>query len=108
MDELINELLDDLTAELSVADENFNASLLEIKIKGAYKEVKKARNFPSNYTDEMINEEMDNFYSIIRSIALFDYNTIGAEFQKSSNENSVSRTWVNRETLFNGIIPISR
>ena len=108
MDELINAIYQDLTAELESTDENFNADLLLIKVKGATKEVKQARHYPSNYTDEMVVSDMNSYYMNIRDIALYDYNIVGAEFQKSSSENSVQRTWVDRNSLFNGIVPISR
>ena len=59
-------------------------------------------------TDEMIEEDLDRYYSNIRAIALYDYNQIGVEGQQSHNEGGVSRTWVDRKSLFNGILPLSR
>ena len=56
----------------------------------------------------MIDEDMAQFYSTIRDVALYDYNTVGAEFQTSHNENSVSRAWVDRDKLFNRVIPLAR
>lgn len=113
MDEGMNvgieqELVADLKAELEIADENFNQYLLLSKVRNALREVKKTRKYPSYYSDGQINEDMYDYYSNIRNIALYDYNTIGMEFQSSSSENSTSRTMTDRDKLFAGIIPLSR
>lgn len=103
-----NELIEDLTAELQITDKCFNASLLAIKVKNAIKEVKRARNYPSHYTEQMINGDIERFYSEIRKIALYDYEQIGAENQTSHSENNISRSFIDRDKLFAGIIPLSR
>ncbi len=104
--DLEQELIDDLTAELSVADETFNADMLTPKIKAAIREVKRARKYPSTYSDGMIEEDLYNYYSNIRNIALYDYNAIGAEFQTSNSEPNSTRNYQDRNSLFNGIVPI--
>lgn len=105
---LENDILEDLTADLSETDENFKQSLIIPKIKGAIREVKRARNYPKHYTDSMIAEDLQNYYTNIRALALYDYNLIGGEFEESHSENSISRSWKDRDRLFNGIIPLSR
>lgn len=107
LEELKEELIFDLTEELNI-DENFNSKLLEKKVVSAIKEVKTARRYPRTYDENRIFEDMEGFYSQIRSIALYDYNMVGVEGQTSSNENGISRVYVNRNTLFNGIKPIAR
>lgn len=104
---LQGQLVADLTIELN-KDSTFNAEILEVKVVNAIKEVKKARRYPSSYTEEQIERDLNNYYSNIRSIALYDYNQIGVEGQESHNEGGVNRVWVARRTLFNGILPISR
>lgn len=108
MEELIASIIEDLTIELSLTDANFNSDLLTAKVKSATREVKNIRKYPSSYTQIMIDEDMQEFYSTIRDVALYDYNTVGAEFQTLHNENSVSRTWVDRDKLFNRVIPLAR
>jgi hypothetical protein len=103
-----NELIEDLTAELQITDKLFNASLLEIKVKNAIKEVKRARNYPSHYTEQMINDDMERFYSQIRNIALYDYEQIGAENETSHSENNISRSFIDRDKLFAGILPLAK
>lgn len=108
MQTLEYELLEDLTEELSATDTKFKPELIKPKIKNAIKEVKRARNYPKHYTESAIAEDLGNYYSNIRSIALFDYNLIGGEFQESYSENGKSGSFVKRNSLFAGVIPLSR
>lgn len=107
MDELIQDICEGLQIELQ-AEAGFDLSLLVSKVKTAYKDVKRARRYPGNYTQEMIDADMENYYINIWNIALYDYSKIGAEFQESHSENSVARTWQDRNELFAGILPIAR
>lgn len=105
---LEQEIFADLSAELSVSDENFNETLLLSKVKNAMREVKRARNYPKTYSDRQIEEDMYDYFSNIRNIALYDYNQIGAEGQSSSGENGTSRSYVDRDKYFSGICPFVR
>jgi hypothetical protein len=104
---LQDELIADLTVELE-NEPTFDLSKLKQKVINAIREVKKARKYPSNYKEDMINKDIYNFYSNIRNIALYDYNQIGIEFQTSSSENGVSRSYMDRDKLFSGIIPLAK
>lgn len=106
--ELREEIVTDLTTELSVTDGDFNPTLLDAKVRSAIREVFTARHYPKSYDDVRIAEDMNGYYSQIRSIALYDYNIIGNEGQKSSSENGISRTYVDRASLFSGVLPIAR
>lgn len=106
-DEIITVVCDELKIELA-KDATFDEELLLAKVKAAAREVKSIRNYPKTYSDEMIARDMEKYISNIRKIALYDYNQIGIEFQTSSSENSESRSFVNRNSLFYGIIPLSR
>lgn len=105
---LEQEIFTDLSAELSISDENFNETLLLSKIRNAMREVKRARNYPKSYTESQIKEDMYDYFSNIRNIALYDYNQIGVEFQESNSEPGSSRTYVDRNKLFSGICPFVR
>ncbi|MCD7724295.1 MAG: hypothetical protein LUI12_01860 [Clostridiales bacterium] len=102
------ELIEDLTAELELSDKNFSATLLTTKVKAAIRDVQRVRNYPSYYTDEQIEEDLYNYYSNCRAIALYDYNKIGIDGADSHNENSVSTSFTDRDKLFAGVIPLSR
>lgn len=101
------EILDDLLNELE-SESTLNEDALERKVKNAVKEVKRARRYPSNYTEEQIQADLYGYYSNIYNIALYDYNQIGAEGEQSHSENGISRSYVDRDKLFYGIIPFAR
>lgn len=105
---LEQEIFADLSAELSVSDKNFSETLLLSKVRNAMREVKRARNYPKSYADEAIEQDLYDYFSNIRNIALYDYNQIGAEGQSSSGENGTSRSYVDRNKYFSGICPFVR
>ena len=105
--DLQGELLADLTSELET-EPTFSSTKLFQKVVGAIREVKRARKYPKYYTDEQIAKDLYDFYSNIRNIALYDYNAIGAEFEKSHSENGTSRSYEDRDKLFYGILPLAR
>lgn len=105
---MINDIITDLTTELQITDgERFNATLLTSKVNNAYREVQAARKYPPSYTATMIEADMEKYYTQVRSIALFDYNQIGAEGQSSYNQDGVSVSYVDRNKLFHGVLPIA-
>lgn len=104
---MVDEIIKELTTELEITDKNFNATLLELKVKSAYDDVVRSRKYPNRYTDKMIYEDMLKFKSNVKSIALYDYNKIGADFEDSHSENGTSRNYSDRNKLFGGIIPLS-
>lgn len=105
LEELQDEIVADLTIELS-EDDDFSADVLAIKVKNAIREIKSARNYPNSYTDEMIEKDLEtNYYSTIVNLARYDYNQIGAEGEVNHSEGDVSRSWVDRKEFFNGVTP---
>lgn len=104
---MVQELIVDMTSELEPTDDQFNATLLTLKVIGAYRDVRNARKYPSYYTEEETESDMEQFYPIVRAVALYDYNTIGIEWQKTNKENQVSREFIRRSSLFAGVIPLS-
>lgn len=105
MDEvgLRDEIIAELTTELQNM-ETFNAEILAIKVISAIKEVKMKRNYKAtNYSDAEIREDLYNYYTTIKNVALYDYAQIGAPFETGHNENSVNRNWMDRDALFKGV-----
>ena len=102
------EIFEELKAELSETEgDKLNETLLMSKVKGAYRAVKTARKYPSSYTEAMIDRDMDNYYSQVREIALFDFNQIGSEGQTQYSQDGVSIHYVERDKLFYGVLPIA-
>lgn len=89
-------------------DDNFDADLLAVKVKSAYREVRQKRNYPISYTEDMIARDMERYFMNVKNIALYDYNQYGAEFETHHDENGINRSFVEREKLFSGVLPISR
>lgn len=104
MTALSDEILSDLITELSLKD-SAEISVLSVKVKNAIREIKRVRNYPDVYTKEKIDKDLENYYSNIRELALYDYNQVGAEGEASHSENGISRTWKDRKECFNGICP---
>lgn len=105
MQELQDEIVADLTIELK-EDDDFSTDILAVKVKNAIREIKSARMYPSTYTEEMIEKDLEtNYYSTITNLARYDYNQIGAEGESSHSEGDVSRSWVDRNSFFNGVAP---
>ena len=108
LENLIEEIIDDLTVELS-GEAGFSAKILEQKVRNATREVMLHRNYGATSMDDTaIAADMQRFYSIIRNVALFDYNMVGAEFQEIHTENGVTRNYPDRDRLFLGVVPFAK
>lgn len=107
MTALSDEILSDLTTELSLED-SAEISVLSVKVKNAIREIIRARNYPDSYTEEQIDKDLEKYYSNIKDLAMYDYNQIGVEGQIGHSENGTSRTWKDREKCFNGVYPFVR
>ena len=105
---MIEEIIEELTTELRETEgERFNETLLRSKVKSAYRAVQTARKYPKSYTEAMIERDMENYYSQVKDIAMFDFNQIGAEGQTQYSQDGVSVHYVDRDKLFYGILPIA-
>ena len=103
MEPLISEILDDLIIELGLKKEE-DIAILTSKVKSAYREVKKTRNYQPHHSLHFIENDMNNFYSNVHDLALYDFNQIGAEGQSGHSENGTSRTWKSRKECFEDVI----
>ena len=79
--------------------------ILEQFISKAKQDVIRKRNYPKSYDKKKISEDLKNYESVIIDAVVYDYSQIGGEYQKTLIENSIHRTWVSRDSLFEGIIP---
>ena len=107
IEELKAEIVSDLETELKEED-NVDADLLAAKVKSAIREVRTALKYPPYYTDAMIESDLENYYTQIKAIALYDYNKIGAEGQDSYSADGESIKYSDRDKLFDGVIPFAR
>lgn len=104
---MIESIIAELTIELQT-EADFNADILALKVRNAYREVKQARNYPKSYTEETISSDMENYYSNVKELALYDYNKVGAEGQTQYSADGESIHYVDRNKMFAGVLPIAR
>lgn len=105
MGELIEEVYEDLKIELGISEES-DLSILKSKVKNAYREVKRKRNYPDDYSEQAINRDIEKYFPNIRKLALYDYNQIGVEGEISHSDNTGTRTWDFREKCLEGVVAI--
>jgi len=103
---LQTEIVEDLKIELQ-NEQGFSEELLTAKVKSAIREVVSARNYPSYYSDVMKEKDAENYYSQIKSIALYDYSKIGAEGQDNYSADGETIKYSDRSNLFSGVLPIA-
>lgn len=101
---LREQIIAELTTELS-GEPTFKAEILEIKVNDAYRKVKARKAYHNtSFDDKKIEKHLyDNHYQDIKDVALYNYNMIGAEFQKSHNENNISRSWRTEDEIMGNI-----
>ena len=108
MEELKKEIYSDLETELtSEITEDTEKALLLSKIESAMDDVEYARNYQEHHSDEFREKDMKRMKPIIKRLALYDWNTIGAEGHASYSESGVSRTFVSRDGILSQVIPFA-
>ena len=103
MEELVTELLDELTIELGVTKES-DVAILEVKLKNAIREVISAVGFRPSHDEAFRMNEIRNYIGNIKDLAMYDYSIVGAEGNTSYEENGIGRSWKKRTDCFNGIV----
>lgn len=97
-----NEVCEGLITELEIS-KGSDQKLLMLKVKNAVREVRNRRNYPSHFTEDDIQRDLNKLYSNIHDLALYDYNQIGVEGQSSHSENGGSRAWKDRDDCLKGV-----
>ena len=78
---------DGTKSDVVVFDQKEDNPLLEQLIKQVTNEVMNRRMYPSNYTQEQIDEDIKKFESTIVNVVVYDRVKVGGDFQESSSEN---------------------
>ena len=101
-------VISDLTTMYS-DQPTFNADKIVVIVNKVVEEVVKARRYKEeDYSDEQIEKDLLNYKSQIYNLAEYDFSHFGAPHETEHSENSISRTWIERNKLFSGIIPLSK
>ena len=105
MDELVNEIIAELTIELQ-NQPTFNADILANKVKGAYRKVRNRKCYENtSYSEEQINADLKSrHYQDVLDMALYDFAKIGGYFEASHSENSISRSWRTEDEILGNIV----
>lgn len=80
----------------------------DMLIEFALEKYKQHRNFPSNFTEDKIDEDIKSHLSTIAMAVVDLQMKVGAEGEKSHSENGVSRTYENAyisTSVFNDVLP---
>lgn len=100
------QLIQDLTDYLS-DNETELKRIIPLSVKRAIRSFKKKRNYPTNYTDEKINADMENCYDCVLDLALYFLVKQGVEFENSHTENSATLNWKSESDIYfeHGVFP---
>lgn len=104
------ELLQDLKDYLGNDYDEEQESTLLFCIKRAIKSFKNKRNYPDQYSETLIDKDIDKFYMCIFDLTLYWMNKQGIEFQTNHSENGTTRSWNSESEIFSlhDVIPIAR
>lgn len=108
----VKPIVEDIVADLTVIygdQPTFDAKKIEAIVKKAVEEVITARKYKEvGYTDEQVGADLPHYRSNIFGLAEYDFSHFGAPYETTHAENQTTRTWIAREKLFSGIIPLAR
>ena len=109
MDESMNVgLREEIIAELTVQLQNeptFNAEILKIKVNDAYRKVRSRKHYENtSYSVEQIESDLyEKHFQDIKDVALYNFVIMGADFQKTHNENGINRTFRTEDEILGNI-----
>ena len=100
----------DVVDDAVVFPSDTEAKKLDVKIeeliKKAKQDIRAYRRYPSDYTDERIDDDIEKkYHQIVIELVLYDLSIEGADFQTQHVENSTNRSFVKRESILGKVIP---
>lgn len=99
--------IDEKTSKV-VFDDLEDNPLIEQLISQAKADIVAKRMYPDSYTEQKIAEDLKRFESVIVNVVVYDHSQAGENFMANYSENGVSRTWIDRDSLFIGIFPFAK
>ena len=113
MDEAMNVSVADMViSDLTTMYGNeptFNSGKIAVIVNKVIEEVIQARKYRDRgYSDERIEIDLVNYRPQIYNISEYDFMHIGGAWETSHSENSINRTWIERNKLFAGVIPLAK
>lgn len=104
---LKTEIISSLGKRLS-GEPSWDAEVMADMVEDAIEEVKKARRYPSNYSEEDIVNDLYSYKSQIKKLCLYDYSKDGADGQSIHSENGIYRMYEERNKCFSGVLPLCK
>lgn len=102
-------LLDDIFTELDTELKNeplYDEDILRLKVRDAIRELKRRRAYVNTAMSQAnIVRDLYNHFSTIKKAALVYYNRRGTEGELVHYENTVHRSYVYEDNLYDGVIP---
>lgn len=104
------ELLQDLKTYLGNDFDEEQEPTLLFCVKRAIMSFKNKRNYPSDYKDDYISDDLKKNYMCLFDLALYECIMQGVEFQNSHSENGTSRSWQSESEIYtlHNVISIAR
>lgn len=106
-DELFEEIVQYLNEEdMEEQDENS----LNVCIDRAIRLYKSKRNYPSSFSEDAIEKDMEEHHACIFDLALFFFFKMGAEYQTTHIENTIHRGYQSENMIFiiHGVFPYAK
>lgn len=104
------ELLQDLKNYLGSDYDDDQESALLFCVRRSMRSFKNKRNYPEEYSESIIEKDMNKFYACIFDLVLYWVSKQGVEFQESFSGNGENRSWSREEDIYSlhNVIPIAR
>lgn len=96
---------DGVQKEVLVFDHEEENPILEQILLQAEKDIRSSRNYPKNYSEEQISNDLKLFSSVQINLALYDYEKESMEFETSHTEPGITRTYIKRDEILSQVIP---
>lgn len=103
MEKVNNE--DGTQKEVLVFDHEEENPILEQLLRQAREDIVRCRNYPANYDETRITDDLKKFLSVQIDLAIYDYNKENMEFETSHAEPGITRTYVKRNEILSQVVP---
>lgn len=103
--DLAKSVYDNLIIDVGITS---GSDILAVKVANAEREVKRLRRYPSDADAAYVASDMEQFWTVVYNLSLYDFNQRGAEGEESINENGEYRVFIDRNKILSGVNPIVR
>lgn len=100
---MIEEIVAELMAKLK-DEPDLTEEICRAEVKNVIRELKMKRNYTAtSMSKEDIEDDMENYYSVVRNVSESRCVRLGAESEIGHSENGISRQYVNEDDLWKGV-----